>query len=99
MTFEYYMLPYCKPAGGVKWKTLGMGEVVDANRMASTPYDLAFRVERTNQRVCKKELSKEDAQKFRDAVRDDWYFQMYFDDLPVWGFVGKVEKIIPNQYE
>jgi hypothetical protein len=31
------------------------------------------------------------------AVRDDWYFQMYFDDLPVWGFVGKVEKIIPNQ--
>jgi hypothetical protein len=35
--------------------------------MASTPYDLAFRVERTNQRVCKKELSKEDAQKFRDV--------------------------------
>jgi hypothetical protein len=24
------------------------------------------------------------------AVRDDWYFQMYYDDLPVWGFIGKV---------
>lgn len=21
---------------------------------------------------------------------DDWYFQMYYDDLPVWGFIGKV---------
>jgi hypothetical protein len=28
------------------------------------------------------------------AVKDDWYFQMYYDDLPVWGFIGKVEKII-----
>jgi hypothetical protein len=24
------------------------------------------------------------------AVRDDWYFQMYYDNLPVWGFIGKV---------
>lgn len=31
------------------------------------------------------------------AVRDDWYFQMYYDNLPVWGFIGKVEKIIPKQ--
>lgn len=31
------------------------------------------------------------------AVKDDWYFQMYYDNLPVWGFVGKVEKIIPKQ--
>ena len=29
-------------------------------------------------------------------MRDDWYFQMYYDDLPVWGFVGKVEKVIPK---
>jgi hypothetical protein len=28
------------------------------------------------------------------AVRDDWYFQMYYDDLPVWGFIGKTEKVI-----
>jgi hypothetical protein len=28
------------------------------------------------------------------AVEDDWYFQMYYDDLPVWGFIGKMEKII-----
>lgn len=26
------------------------------------------------------------------AVKDDWYYQMYYDDLPVWSFVGHVEK-------
>lgn len=42
-------------------------QVVDANRMASTPYDLAFRVERTNQTVCKRTLSEEDLERFRDV--------------------------------
>lgn len=31
-TYEYYNLPYCKPANGIKFKKLGLGEVVDANR-------------------------------------------------------------------
>jgi len=31
------------------------------------------------------------------AVRDDWYFQMYYDDLPVWGFIGKVGKQLAQQ--
>lgn len=29
---------------------------------------------------------------FRDAVIRDFYFQMYYDDLPLWAFVGKVEE-------
>ena len=27
------------------------------------------------------------------AVKEDYYFQMFYDDLPIWGFVGKMEKI------
>jgi hypothetical protein len=30
--------------------------------------------------------------KFREAVKNSYYFQMYYDDLPLWGFIGKVEK-------
>lgn len=66
-TYEFYSLPYCKPKDGVRWKTLGMGEVVDANRMASTPYDLSFRVERANQTVCRKTLTEEEVERFRDV--------------------------------
>lgn len=28
------------------------------------------------------------------AVQDDYYFQMFYDDLPIWGFIGKIEKLI-----
>ena len=27
------------------------------------------------------------------AVKEDYYFQMFYDDLPIWGFVGKMEKV------
>ncbi|XP_065867753.1 transmembrane 9 superfamily member 5 isoform X2 [Euphorbia lathyris] len=30
--------------------------------------------------------------RFRDAILNEFYFQMYFDDLPLWGFIGKVEE-------
>ena len=28
------------------------------------------------------------------AVREDYYFQMVYDDLPIWGFIGKLEKLL-----
>lgn len=28
------------------------------------------------------------------AVAEDYYIQMYYDDLPMYGFVGKTEKIL-----
>mmetsp|Transcript_12387 Transcript_12387/g.21901 ORF Transcript_12387/g.21901 Transcript_12387/m.21901 type:complete len:371 (-) Transcript_12387:11-1123(-) len=93
-TYEYFSLPYCPPSGGVKWKTLGIGEVVDANRMASTPYALHFQTARKDVVICEKTMGEADLNMFRKAVQGDWYFQMYYDDLPVWGFIGKMEKII-----
>lgn len=42
-----------------------MGEVVDANRMATTPYDLSFRVDRKDDIVCEKTLSQDDIVNFR----------------------------------
>ena len=49
---------------GVKWKTLHLGEVVDANRMASTPYLLNFLTDRL-ETVCETGLSDADLKTFR----------------------------------
>ncbi|KAJ0010128.1 hypothetical protein Pint_34144 [Pistacia integerrima] len=35
---------------------------------------------------------KEEAARFRSAVKKDYYFQMYYDDLPIWAFIGKVSQ-------
>ena len=62
--------------------------------MTSTPYDVPFRVDKDNESLCRKTLGAKDLKKFRKAVKDDYYFQMYYDDLPIWGFIGKIEKIL-----
>ena len=60
--------------------------------MVQAMYQLNFREDKKMESLCKKTLSKEDVVTFRDAVKNDYYFQMYYDDLPIWGFVGKVDE-------
>jgi hypothetical protein len=65
--------------------------------MATLPYDLSFRTDHPKPvQVCKVSLDKRQLDKLRRAVQDDWYYQLYYDDLPAWAFVGKVEKIVPS---
>ncbi len=37
-----------------------------------------------------KPLSKADAEKFTIAAQNTWVYQMYLDDLPIWGVVGEM---------
>jgi len=73
--------------------------VVDGNRLAASAYELRFRedidAEGGNPRkLCPVQLDAKNLAQFRKAVEEDYYFQMFYDDLPLWGFLGKVEKII-----
>jgi hypothetical protein len=93
-TYQYYNLPFCRPKGDkLKHKREGLGEVVDGNRLIHTPYDLAFRVERDHATLCNKELNQKELDQFRKALEQDYYFNMFYDDLPIWGFIGKLEKV------
>jgi hypothetical protein len=76
----------------VKEKSEALGEVLNGDRLVDAPYKLDFRVDLESKSVCSKKLTTEDVAKFRNAVAKDYYFQMYYDDLPLWGFIGKVEK-------
>lgn len=78
--------------GRVKEKKEALGEVLNGDRLVSAPYKLDFRKEKDSEVACKKKLSKEEIVQFRNAVKKDYYFQMYYDDLPIWGFIGKVDK-------
>lgn len=41
--------------------------------------------------ICKVELSEQDKLAFIYAVKNQYWYQMYIDDLPLWGVVGKEE--------
>ena len=69
-------------------------QVLEGDRLMSTPYELPFRQDKGHTALCTKVLAESDLRKFRTAVSDDYYFQFFYDDLPLWGFIGKVEKVL-----
>ena len=79
-------------AAHVKEKKEALGEVLNGDRLVSAPYKLEFLVDKDSELVCKKQLTMDEVAQFRKAVAKDYYFEMYYDDLPVWGFLGRVEK-------
>lgn len=89
-TYRYYDLPFCPPVN-IAEKKEALGEVLNGDRLVDAPYELNFRKNVQSKRLCKKTLFKKDVAKIRDAVSKDYYFQMFFDDLPFWGFIGKIE--------
>ncbi|KAG0565350.1 hypothetical protein M758_8G179500 [Ceratodon purpureus] len=89
-TYQYYDLPFCKPAHFVH-KSEDLGEVLEGDRMVNTRYNVTFKVDKAVEDLCTVTLSPAEISKFKKAVEQDYYFQMFFDDLPLWGFVGKMD--------
>jgi len=92
-TYQYYDLPFCQPQD-VKHKSEDLGEVLEGDRMVTTGYNVTFGVDKAVEVLCVKTLQPADIVKFKKAVEQDYYFQMFFDDLPLWGFIGKLQ---PNE--
>ncbi|OWM73657.1 transmembrane 9 superfamily member 5 [Punica granatum] len=89
-TYQYYDLPFCRPDPLIP-KRESLGEVLSGDRLTNTLYSLKFGEVKTGVTLCKKRLSRDEVAMFRDAVINDFYFQMHYDDLPLWGFIGKIE--------
>lgn len=88
-TYQYFDLPFCQPDKLIK-KRESLGQVLDGDRLTNTRYNVKFK-EQKEELLCKKTFSISEVVQLRDAVARDFYFQMYYDDLPFWGFIGKVE--------
>ncbi|KAL8496367.1 hypothetical protein ACS0TY_020180 [Phlomoides rotata] len=89
-TYKYYELAFCHP-DQVTEKKESVGEVLNGDRLANALYDLEFAVNKTRTILCQQKLNKDDVSKFRDAISNDFYYQMYYDDLPLWAYIGKIE--------
>ena len=75
-TYQYYNLPFCQPKDGKEYKTEFLGEVLEGDRLVTTPYSLKFRSDVENTVLCEKKLDSADLKKFREAVKQDYYFQV-----------------------
>ncbi|XP_011088888.1 transmembrane 9 superfamily member 5 isoform X2 [Sesamum indicum] len=69
-----------------------LGEVLNGDRLANALYELEFAVNKTGAALCQQKLSSGEIANFRHAITYNFYYQMYYDDLPLWAFIGKVEE-------
>ncbi|PAV82301.1 hypothetical protein WR25_07250 [Diploscapter pachys] len=91
-TYTYFSLPFCR---GVK-KTIShyhetMGESLLGVELDFSGFDIKFRTNTAKTVYCSVTLSQEDYKTFVYAIRNSYYYQMYLDDMPIWGMIGETD--------
>ncbi|PWA41325.1 nonaspanin (TM9SF) [Artemisia annua] len=86
---RYYDFPFCSPDTVIEKKD-NLGKILTGERLVSTPYTVGFLVDKEFELSCNKILTKADVSLFRSMIKDDYRMQLYYDDLPIWGYVGWV---------
>jgi len=89
-TYPYYSLPFCSGTGRQRPHKQDLGETLSGSHKVNTPYDLTFLDPVPWRSLCEEYLSTVELKQFKDAIEDDYFFEMLIDDLPVWGYLGEV---------
>ncbi|GLI65979.1 hypothetical protein VaNZ11_009666 [Volvox africanus] len=93
-TYNYYYLPFCKrhPTLKAQHSWGGLGEVLQGNELINSQLDLTFKENSSGADICSMTLDERKAKVFEDAIRRQYWFELFMDDLPIWGFVGELKK-------
>jgi transmembrane 9 superfamily member 3 len=68
-----------------------MGEHLGGHALRHSGHDIKFLNTNTDPEKCTtKPLTEAQANQFAKAIQHRWFYQMYLDDLPVWGMVGEM---------
>lgn len=65
-----------------------LGESIVGDRRETSPYEVSYGDSVEWRLLCSKELSPADLQKLKDAIHNDYFFEMFVEDLPMWGYIG-----------
>eukprot|EP00013_Stygamoeba_regulata_P009151 CAMPEP_0177670308 /NCGR_PEP_ID=MMETSP0447-20121125/24007_1 /TAXON_ID=0 /ORGANISM="Stygamoeba regulata, Strain BSH-02190019" /LENGTH=578 /DNA_ID=CAMNT_0019177437 /DNA_START=82 /DNA_END=1814 /DNA_ORIENTATION=- len=89
-TYTYYSLPFCQPEKFIESDHEGLGEAMQGYELIKSPVAIQFKKPLKSGVICTKSLAPEEAEQFRYAIRNQYWYQLFLDDLPIWGMVGEV---------
>lgn len=89
-TYSYYSLPFCRKTGKQRRTRQNLGETLSGSRKVYTPYELTFLDPIPWRSLCEEYMDVDDIKELRDAIEDDYFFEMLIDELPMWGYIGEV---------
>ncbi|GBP69328.1 Transmembrane 9 superfamily member 3 [Eumeta japonica] len=91
-TYAYYSLPFCvsnKVSIGHYHETLS--EALQGVELEFSGLDIKFKGNALPQEICPVTVNDQAYKAFVYAVKNHYWYQMYIDDLPIWGIVGEVD--------
>lgn len=91
-SYRYYTLKFCKPSEPLHYKSQTLGEVLGGSRKVYSKYDVPFAVPVPHQVLCTEKLDAKDVADFREAILRRMHFTMYYDEIPLRGYVGEVDR-------
>ena len=94
-SYRYYSLKFCAPPDlHYHYKSQTLGEVLQGSRKVYSPYVLPFAVNVAGKAgfLCEETLGQADVDAFRYAIKHMYYYSMYYDEIPLRGFIGEVDE-------
>lgn len=76
--------------GAIKHKQR-LGESIVGDRRETSPYDIHFMEDIGIRVLCKKTYISKELKHFKAAIENNYFFEMFIEDLPMWGYVGDVD--------
>ncbi|GFT10070.1 transmembrane 9 superfamily member 3 [Nephila pilipes] len=98
-TYAYFSLPFCTgPKKSIDHYHETLGEALLGVELEISGFEIHFRANSPKNPYCDVDLNEEKLQAFIYAVKNHYWYQMYLDDLPVWGIVGEYEESENSYY-
>ncbi|KAL3315202.1 Transmembrane 9 superfamily member 3 [Cichlidogyrus casuarinus] len=89
-TYAYFSLPFCKgPKAELEHYHETLGEALLGFELAFSGLDIRFKIDVPKQIYCKKTFDANAIEHLLYAVSNKYWYQMYLDDLPIYGMVGE----------
>eukprot|EP00537_Pseudo-nitzschia_pungens_P004756 CAMPEP_0172376938 /NCGR_PEP_ID=MMETSP1060-20121228/68644_1 /TAXON_ID=37318 /ORGANISM="Pseudo-nitzschia pungens, Strain cf. cingulata" /LENGTH=627 /DNA_ID=CAMNT_0013104603 /DNA_START=45 /DNA_END=1928 /DNA_ORIENTATION=+ len=79
-----------KQKGALRYRQR-MGEAIAGDRRESSPYEISFDDSVEWRMLCKKHMLPQDIEKLKDAIHNNYFFEMFVEDLPMWGYIGDID--------
>mmetsp|Transcript_14620 Transcript_14620/g.22173 ORF Transcript_14620/g.22173 Transcript_14620/m.22173 type:complete len:586 (-) Transcript_14620:202-1959(-) len=90
-TYTFDSLGLCRDESKeLKHKSGGLGGLLTGDHLEDSGIQMSFQTNIENQVFCSMALDSDHIGKLTDAVEQHYWYQMYIDDLPVWGMFGEL---------
>lgn len=98
-TYSYFSLPFCVgPKSKISHYHETLGEALQGVELEFSGLDIDYKEDIAKTTYCEVELNEVRLRTFIYAVKNHYWYQMYIDDLPIWGIVGEMDETTEDYY-